>query len=494
VVWRRVYWRGLKKSAAKSWKTIAASVGEAIPAARLHPRVRAWIDQHARQDEAWNIAVSGGSDSVALLLLLWAHSPEQRKSLKVLHFDHAVRPDSAADAHFVEALAKKLGVTFATTRRASGRALSEAALREDRWDFFREQLKKDGARIIFLGHQRDDIAEAMLMRLARGSGASGLCAPRPVREFPDGVVALRPLLDLSREELRAILKDSGAAWREDSSNAEGHHLRNRIRHQVIPAWQKAMGTRDLGAGVARAREMLEDDGDALEALAAAVMRDLPAAQPLLLSRLSSQPRAVVRRCLWWWLLQNQMDKNLNAHAFDALLDALVNAQPGRWSAGPGQWLVVNGQGLSLSDEAGPSTPGSWGPFELKSGQTLILPDGARLSARAIAVDGNLLKELKSGKIDSAKKAFFSLPPQSADLTLCVRSWRPGDRYRPLGAPGRRKLQDLFTDKKIPFEERHRLPVVCREDNEPQWVPGLPPAHARRVGATTRTALELTYSS
>ena len=484
----------MKKPPAINWKQIAASVGEAVPVARLHPRVLTWLDKNARDAEPWSVAVSGGSDSMALLLLLWAHFPKKRKTLKILHFDHAARPDSEADGKFVESLAKQLGVTFVTTRRAPGGKLSEAALRDDRWKFFREQLKANQGRIIFFGHHRDDIAETMLMRLARGSGASGLCAPRPAREFPDGMVALRPLLDLSREELRAALKSNGATWREDSSNAEDHFLRNRLRHQVIPAWQAAIGTRHLDTGAARSRELLEEDSDALEKLTNRLMHDLPGGQPLFLSRLSGQPRAVIRRALWWWLLQNQAEENLNAQAFDTLLDALVNSHPGRWSAGPGRWLVLDANGLSLSTGTISGEQATWGPHTLKSGQTLTLPSGAKLSARVITVDQKLRKQLKSGAIDPTQKMFLALPYKSPDLILRVRSWQPGDRYRPLGAPGRRKLQDLFIDKKIPLRERHRLPVVCKEDDEPLWVPGLPPAHGLRVVATTRTALELTYCS
>jgi len=483
-----------------NWKKIAASVGGKISIGRLHPRVLAWIEKHAKENEPWAAAVSGGSDSAALLLLLWAHFPQKRKSLTVLHFDHATRPESAADAEEVKAVAKQLGVIFISGRRAPGGNVSEAALRESRWNFFREQLKANKARIIFFGHQRDDIAETMLMRLARGSGVSGLCAPRPVREFPDGVVALRPLLDLSKKELRSAIMRSvmagaeKAVWREDASNERDQYLRNRIRHRVIPSWQEAIGARDLDAGVARSRTMIEDDSDALENITFTLMHDLLSGEPLTLTRISGQPRAIVRRALWWWLLQNKVDKNLNAQAFDTLLDALVNSQPGRWSAGPGRWLLVDANGLSLSTPHEPATPANWGPLILKSGVLLVLPTGAKLSARIVKVDPKLRQNLKSSKIDPFRTSFLAIPGKSSAVVLRVRSWQPGDRYRPLGAPGRRKLQDLFMDKKIPLKERHRLPVVCREDDEPLWVPGLPPAHAWRVGAATRTALELTYHS
>jgi len=492
----------LSKPPKIDWKKIAAAVGEKISVGRLHPRVLAWMEKHAKDNEPWAVAVSGGSDSTALLLLLWAHFPKKRKTLTILHFDHATRPESAADAEEVQAIAKQLGMAFISARRPPGGKLSEAALRDDRWNFFREQLKAHNARIIFFGHQRDDIAETMLMRLASGSGAGGLCAPRPVREFPDGAVALRPLLELSKKELRSAIMGTlvtmakeGAKetlWREDASNAKDIYLRNRIRHQVVPAWQEAIGARDLDAGVARSRAMIEDDGDALENMTTALMRDLPEGEPLPLSRLSNQPRAIVRRALWWWLLHNKLDKNLNAQAFDTLLDALAKAAPGRWSAGPGRWLVLDANGLSLSGGTGSATPTAWGPHVLKSGQTLTLLDGATLTARIVAVSPKLHKELKGGKIDPAKKTYLVPPKKPSNGVWCVRPWQPGDKYRPLGAPGRKKLQDLFTDKKIPLKERHRLPVVCNEGDEPLWVPGLPPAHALRVLAGTKAALELTY--
>jgi tRNA(Ile)-lysidine synthase len=233
----------LSKTKIKSWCQAATGLGDAIPLARLHPRVRAWINEHARANETWAVAVSGGADSVALLLLLWAHFPEKRKQLLVLHFDHALRPDSADDAKFVQKLSASLGVSFATARRAPGGAFNEAALREARMKFFREQLAARQGRLIFFGHQRDDIAETMLMRLARGSGASGLCAPRPAREFPDGLVPLRPLLDIERAELREALQKSGAVWREDSSATASastfcrRGARRKARANWRPAWR-----------------------------------------------------------------------------------------------------------------------------------------------------------------------------------------------------------------------------------------------------------------
>lgn len=481
----------MSKPAIQPWTILAASVGETFPLARLHFKVRGWLEHNALTDEPWAVAVSGGADSVALLLVLWAHFPEKRKKLLILHFDHATRPDAKADAQFVEKLAKDLGLKFATARRASSGPANEAVLRDARWKFFREQLVETKTRLIFFGHQRDDIAETMLMRLARGSGAAGLCVPRPVQDHQGDIYVLRPLLDIPRHEVRAALQAAGVTWREDSSNAEDLYLRNRIRKHVIPVWRTVLGVRDLDTGVARSRAALEDDDDALCALTDAAYGELPVGEPMPLERFASQPAAVVRRALWRWLNENGVKDNLNANAMHALLIAVLNRQPDRWSCGPGRWLVLSESQLALvGGEAAHAT--TWGPLTFSPGAVLNFPHGSRLSSRIVAVDKKLLTELKRGKINPSTTAWLALPKKKAKLAFLTRSWQPGDRYRPLGAPGSRKLQDLFTDKKIPLKERHVLPVVCNADDEPLWAPGLPPAHAWRVTTTTQTALELTY--
>ncbi len=409
----------------------------------------------------------------------------------MLHFDHATRPDSAADAKFVEKLAKDLGVRFATARRTSTGPASEGVLREARLKFFREQMAAQKIRVIFTGHQRDDIAETMLMRIARGSGAAGLCVPRPVQDFADRIFVLRPLLDISRRELRAALQSAGAAWHEDSSNAEDLYLRNRIRKQVIPVLRSVLDPRDLDTGAARSRAALQDDDDALSAITNVAYGDLPPGEPLPLARFEGQPPAIWRRAMWRWLNQNGLKENLNANAIDVLLAALLNREPGRWSAGPGRWLVLNESALSLvGGEA--SAISTWGPIIFKPGATVNLPNGARLTSRLAAVDKKLLAALQRGKVNPSVTAWLALPKKIEKVSFHARPWQPGDRYRPLGAPGTRKLQDLFTDKKIPIKERRMLPVVCNEDDEPLWVPGLPPAHVLRVTAATPSALELTY--
>ncbi len=199
--------------------------------------------------------------------------------------------------------------------------------------FFRKH-----ARIVFLGHQQDDVAESMLMRLARGSGAGGLAAPRPVQIQPRGRIHVRPLLDLKKAELIAALRSVGLPWCEDATNRTDRFLRNRVRTAVLGPWNKAAG-RDALAGAARSRTLLEEDDDALE-------RWLDELQPLADDRtldlqiLAKKPRALLRRALHRWLLSQPQEVDVSRQAFDALLSSITTARPTRHSLGAKGLAVI----------------------------------------------------------------------------------------------------------------------------------------------------------
>ncbi len=322
----------------------AAAFAARISRLRLDPAVLAWAETAARG--RWGVALSGGADSVTLLLLLRELWPERRKELVALHFNHRLRGRaSRADAAFCRRLCASLGVRFvgeAWTGSTAG--ASEAEAREARMNFFRKH-----ASVVWLGHQRDDVAETMLMRLARGSGAGGLAAPRPVQRFADGRVHLRPLLALRHAEITAALRAAGVPWREDATNATDAHLRNRVRRDVLPRWERAAG-RDAAAGAARSRELLEEDDSALEAWVQA-LRPVDARGRLVLSRLRGRPRAIWRRALHRWALANPAAATLSRVAFDALLADLEKGKRTRHSVGRSHFAVCDGRFLALRPAA-----------------------------------------------------------------------------------------------------------------------------------------------
>ncbi len=317
----------------------AAKLAAIIPRERLDAAVLAWTESAPRRGR-WAVAFSGGADSLALLLLLWAHWPERRRTLRALHFDHRLRgAESRGDAAFCRRICAKLGVEFVAGRWAGAhRDASEADARAARMAFFQRH-----ARTLFLGHQQDDVAESMLMRVARGSGAGGLAAPRPVHRLPGGRVHLRPLLALKKIEVVAALAEVGLAGREDSTNAAGRYFRNRIRHDVLPAWTEA-AQRDAVAGAARSRLLLEEDDAALETWLES-LQPLQARGVLSLTVLRGKPRALWRRALHRWLLAQPKVGKISRQAFDALLQALESSRPTRHSVGREGFAVTDGRCL-----------------------------------------------------------------------------------------------------------------------------------------------------
>ncbi|WP_027882394.1 tRNA lysidine(34) synthetase TilS [Meiothermus rufus] len=209
-------------------------------------------------------AVSGGGDSVALLLLLTA-TPRQ---VVVAHLDHALRPESAAEARWVEALARRLGYAFESDRIEVARIAQErgenleATARELRYVFLAKVAKKHRAQAVLTAHTEDDQAETVLLQLVQGTGR-GL-GIRPKR----GKV-VRPLLEISRSTLRAYLRHKGQDWLEDVSNADVSMDRNYLRLEVFPRLKARFP--QVNTTLARFAAISQLDDEALDPLAAQIL-------------------------------------------------------------------------------------------------------------------------------------------------------------------------------------------------------------------------------
>ena len=322
------------------WKALALRLAEALPKARLEPRS---LDAAAGLGRArWGVALSGGCDSVALLLLLWAHFPERRGSLVAFHFDHRLRGKaSSADAGFCRSLCASLGVPFVLGRwSAATPGASEGQARQARLAFLDAEGRRRKVRLFWFGHHADDVAETLLMRLARGSGTSGLAAPRPVQRMPGERLHLRPLLPLRKRELVSLLTGAGVPWREDASNEGGDYFRNRVRRSVIPAWIDAAG-RDAVAGALLSRERLDEDDQALDDWTDSLEALTPAGT-LKLETLKGVPKAVSRRALHRWMGLQTRAGSISRQGFEALLDAVIRGEPTRHSLGNQGFAVIKG--------------------------------------------------------------------------------------------------------------------------------------------------------
>ncbi len=198
------------------------------------------------------VGVSGGADSVALLVALAALASRRGTMGRILvaHAHHGLRPEADDDLRFVAALAADLGVEIVTERLDLGGAAGnggeglEARARRLRYEWLGRIAHERGARHLLVAHTADDQAETILHRALRGTGVAGLAGMKPARRFIDGVALLRPLLGVRRARLRRFLVEQGLAWREDASNADPRFSRAFLRHEVLPrleagAWPAA---------------------------------------------------------------------------------------------------------------------------------------------------------------------------------------------------------------------------------------------------------------
>lgn len=335
------------------WPAAALALAQLIPRERLDPQA---LTAGGAVRGPWPVAFSGGADSLALLLLLWAHWPDRRTRILALHFDHRLRGRASRDdARFCERVCVALGVHYRTGYwEDAPRTPSEGECRAARHAFFQRELQAARGRVLWFGHQQDDIAETLLMRIARGSGAGGLAAPRPVQRMPGGRRHLRPLLGVKKSELVAALAAVRVPWREDASNAGDQHFRNRVRQGVIPGWITASG-RDALAGAALSRALLEEDDEALDGWLTEidpVRRD----GTLDLGKLAGRPVGLVRRALRLWLGRQAHGCALSRQGFDALLALLGKGRATRFSLGAKGFAVIAGGGMRFEKAPDYRTP------------------------------------------------------------------------------------------------------------------------------------------
>ncbi len=255
------------------------------------------------------VGVSGGRDSVALLHGLAAAG---YRRLIVCHLDHGLRGrKSRADARFVERLAGKMGLPVEIGRvdvkaLAKTKKLSlETAAREARYEFFADAARRHRCRTLFLAHQADDQVETFLFNLLRGAGPAGLAAMALESERIVGRRTLRivrPLLSIWRSEIDAHLEAQGLKWREDATNADpAHATRNRLRAEVLPLLEKAMG-REVKPALWRTADILGEEEAWIAGLLAAE-GNLP--KQLDVATLSAQPIAKQRRMIRGWLRDSE---------------------------------------------------------------------------------------------------------------------------------------------------------------------------------------------
>ncbi len=432
------------------------------------------------------VAVSGGPDSVCLMSVLQACEEEFSITLHVAHLNHMFRgAESEREALFVEKLAKKLRIPatigqFEVSAYCRERGLSaQAGARDVRYRFLHQVADKVGASRIATGHTATDQAETFLMRLLRGAGVSGLSAIRPVREN-----VIRPLIDVTREEVLNYLRTTGLEYVSDPSNSKPVYTRNKIRLEILPIF-KRFNPRIIET-LASEAALLRDEEDAAESclskIAERVMIQEGDCVSLKREDFTALPQAFKRRILRRAAaLSGVQSSDLSSVQIDDAIAFMAASQTGRAMHLP--------YGLHIEREYGKfvirlkASAETYSHAIMVPGITSIPELGLEVETSIHEANGgenpHSCTPLATGEREGFEaplpankfwKAQFDYDKIGSRLT--IRNRRSGDRFCPSGMGGKsKKLQDFFVDEKIPGRRRNRVPILLSGENV-VWVGGM----------------------
>lgn len=392
--------------------------------------------------------VSGGADSVALLhVLLRGGYP-----VEIAHLNHQLRgEESDQDEAFVRRLAQDLDVPITVksadvaSMAAAGGISLEMAARQARHAFFSEFNPST----IALAHHADDQVETFILKLARGAGSAGLGGMSYAQQLGH-IRLIRPMLDVPRCDIIAWLTESGISWREDASNCDERFLRNRVRHTVLPLLERELNP-NIRQTLFRTMDILREEDEWM-------MESVKHLGP---GDATDRPRAAQRRIIRNWLFENDVE-DLDFDTVESIL-VLMDKRNGTsiYELNDRQRVVNEYGTLRFEDDATHRAAPTWS-LSIEAGHGWKRDPGNGIGMLPAEASFNAVKV--------------------GDSPITLRTYEPGDRFEPLGMEGSRKLQDIFTDQKIPQAMRSRIPiVVCR--NEIIWLPGYRIARGWEVPGT-----------
>ncbi len=441
------------------------------------------------------VGVSGGADSMALIHLLGQIRDQIPLSLVVVHINHGIRGKAAEeDAAFVENFARawdlKCFIKEAQVPRLAREwgVSEEEAGRKVRYDFFEEVRRQVGGHRIALAHHRDDQAETILHNIIRGTGLGGLSGIKPVR---DGLI-IRPLLQVSRQEIENYCHIHGIEYRDDHTNEEVIYTRNRIRHRLIPMIEEHFNP-NFSETIVRMGDLLRDDEEFLlhysQEAFSQIAHQGQGEIKISLSGFNRYPRAVqgriIRRGLEL-LKKNLMGmEQIHIESVVDLAQALKVGSTLDLPEGIKAWKDYEYLVLSMEKAQGVLPDFQ---YELKVPGRVFIPEiGVEISAEYLVASPEDFMD-NTNVLDRSNRCIY-IDVDAIKGGLCVRNRRSGDRFKPLGLGGTKKLKDFFIDNKIPRHKRDSIPLVLDRDNI-IWVAGYQMNDDYKITRQTKRLLKL----
>ena len=465
------------------------------------------IEEHGliEPNDAVLAALSGGPDSVALLEGLLRLRKRLSFSLTAAHLNHRLRgAESDEDERFVRNLAEKRKLPLIVEARQVGRirqrkggSLEEIA-REARYAFLRRAAGKCGANKIALGHNSDDNVETFLMNLFRGAGLKGLSGMPLVRR-EGRFVLIRPLLEVTRDEILEFLKKENLPYREDRSNRDMTYTRNRIRHGLLPLLEKKYNPqirRVLIETGRRLREVEEGVSALFEGLARECVSGQRGKVRVKTAHLGAQPRSLGKEFLRR-VVKERIGMNLDCVKLDLLWGLAVGTVTEGVGLGNGYTAHREYDELVLAREAPVRAPRFERALAIPS-DVFLAELGLQISVGVVPRKGVALRHPPDRFGEAWQEVWhkrerrfveFFDPEAVGEKGLVVRTRKEGDAFSPHGMEGSRKVKELFIDEKVPGSLRDKIPIF-ESGGEIVWVAGHRPAAKFAVRKTSEKLLRV----
>ena len=427
--------------------------------------------------------VSGGADSVCMFLQLIEYRKECEFDLKVVHINHMIRNDAGNDADFVKDLCYRNGVEFYlfnedVIKLSKEKGIStEEAGREVRYERFRQVMSSKRAKIA-VAHNKNDVAETVLFNIFRGTGIEGLASLAPV----NGNI-IRPLLDLSRDEIEAYLIKKEQPFRTDSTNAECDYARNKIRNVMLPYAEKNLSAKsaqhiaDLSKKMLLIREYIKKETKKAYLLAVTENEDSSSINLRIFSGLDPMLKREVILLVMERLTPHR--KDITGQHVASLLDVIQ--KEGEKKIDLPYDLEAVKQYDTLTVRKSIANEKEAFEYDIENGSDIRLKDGRTLRVRIFDRDESALIERKT------YTKWFDYDK----IVNCVkvRNRRAGDYLTINSDMDKKSLKDYLIDSKVAREKRDSIPVIA-DDSHILWVVGLRISEYYKVSDTTKRILEI----
>ena len=418
------------------------------------------------------VGISGGGDSVCLLFLLSRYQKRRPFHLLGIHVNHGIRGQEALrDQEYAKKLCERLGVPFTVytysvpaIAQQEKRSLEEAGRMVRRRAFEEKAASLGKKAVIALAHHENDNAETVLHNLIRGTKAAGMGGIRPIQEIGEGVAYIRPLLEVTREEIETYLRQQQISWMTDSTNQELEYTRNRIRHRIIPEMEKI--NPKAVSHIAQAADTFQAIEEYLTGQADMLYREYVEQREngYWIRKELFLEKELMQSYVIRMVLERAADKKQDLTAFH--VESILSLGKGR-------------TGASVSLPGGVLASQVYGDLYVR------LPDSGEAPLKELELE---IFPWENQKIpEKTYTKWFDYDKIKSSLE--IRHRKPGDFLTIADTGGRKKLKDYFIDCKIPREEREKVTLLA-EGSHILWVVGYRISQYYKVTSQTKTVLKV----